>query len=68
MAHPFVDGTALRLIVWFPPERPGEVVIVLFAADKAQRGDVFYNSVGPRPDAAIDSYLFRTRIEGETDE
>jgi hypothetical protein len=31
-------------------------------------GDVFYDSVGPRADAAIDSYLFFTRTEGETDE
>ena len=68
VAHPFVDGTAMRLIVWFPPKRPGEVVIVLFGADKAQMGDVFYNSVGPRADAAIESYLFRIRSEGATDE
>jgi hypothetical protein len=34
------DVSDLRLIVWFPPERPGEVVIVLFGADKAQMGDV----------------------------
>jgi len=61
VAHPFVDGAAMRLIVWFPPKRPGEVVIVLFGADKAQMGDVFYNSVGPRADAAIESYLFRIR-------
>lgn len=68
VAHPFVEGTGMRLIVWFPPGRPGEAVVVLFGADKAQMGDVFYNSVGPRADAAIDSYLFRTRSEGDTDE
>jgi hypothetical protein len=71
VAHPFVDGTAMRLmrlIVWFPPKRPGEAVIVLFGADKAQMGDVFYNSVGPRADAAIESYLFRIQSEGATDE
>lgn len=68
VAHPFVHGTAVRLIVWFPPDRPGEVVVVLFGADKAQMGDVFYNSVGPRSDAAIDSYLFGTRTEGDSDE
>jgi len=42
--------------------------VVLFGADKAQMGDVFYNSVGPRSDAAIDSYLFGTRTEGDSDE
>ena len=68
VAHPFVDGTAMRLIVWFQPAHPGKAVIVLFGADKAQMGDVFYHSVGPRGDAAIESYLYRTRDEGETDE
>jgi hypothetical protein len=46
----------VRLIVWFPPERPGEVVVVLFGADKARMGDVFYDSVGARADTAIASY------------
>lgn len=68
VAHPFVPGIAVRLIVWFPPDRPGEVVVVLFGADKARMGDVFYDSVGPRADAVIDSYLFRTRAEGDSDE
>jgi hypothetical protein len=63
VAHPYVDGAAVRLIVWFPPQRPDNVVVALFAGDKAGMGDVFYNSVGPRADAAIDSYL--RRIEGE---
>jgi hypothetical protein len=26
LAHSFVHGAAIRLIVWFPPDRPGEVV------------------------------------------
>lgn len=68
VAHPFVQGTAIRLSIWFPPERPGDVVLVLFGADKAQLGDVFYNSVGPWSDAAIDSYLFGTQAEGDSDE
>jgi hypothetical protein len=68
VAHPFVPGIAVRLIVWFPPDRPGEAVVVLFGADKARMGDVFYDSVGPRADAVIDSYLFRTRTEGDSDE
>ena len=68
MPHPFVAGIAMRLIAWFPPDRPGEVVIVLFGADKAQMGDVFYNSVysscgrGTRG-----SFLYRTQEEGERD-
>ncbi|MGY5884625.1 hypothetical protein [Modestobacter lacusdianchii] len=68
VAHPFSPGTAIRLIVWFPPDRPGEVVLVLLGADKARMGDVFYDSVGPRADAATESYLLRTRTEGDRDE
>lgn len=68
VAHPFVRGVAIRLIVWFPPHRPGEAVVVLFGADKAQMGDVFYDSVGPRADVAIDRYLSLTRTEEDPDE
>ena len=68
LAHPFVRDIAIRLIVWFPPDRPSDVVLVLFGIDKARMGDVFYDGVGPRADAAIDSYLFRTGVEGEADE
>jgi hypothetical protein len=55
ISHPFRDGIAIRLIVWFPPDAPP--VIVLFANDKAQMGDVFYNSVGSRADQVIAAYL-----------
>jgi hypothetical protein len=58
LSHPFRDGIAIRLIVWFPPETPP--VIVLFANDKAQMGDVFYNSVGSRADQVISAYLRET--------
>lgn len=55
VSHPFRDGIAIRLIVWFPPAAPP--VIVLFGNDKAQMGDVFYNSVGSRADQMIAGYL-----------
>lgn len=55
VSHPFRDGMAIRLIVWFPPDAPP--VIVLFGNDKAQMGDVFYNSVGSRADQVIAAYL-----------
>ncbi|HZC52787.1 MAG TPA: hypothetical protein VE441_09855 [Mycobacterium sp.] len=63
VAHPFRAGIAIRLIVWFPPERPNQVVVALFAGDKANMGDVFYDSVGTRADAAIASY--RMQYGGE---
>lgn len=55
VSHPYRPGVAVRLICWFPPET-GTVVVALFAADKAQMGDVFYNSVGPRADGIIDQW------------
>lgn len=57
VSHRYIDGIAMRLIVWFPPDRPDTVVVVLFAGDKANMGDVFYNSVGTRADAAINTYM-----------
>ena len=42
------------------------MVVALFAADKARMGDVFYNSVGARADAAIQLWLNETQ-EGEHD-
>ena len=54
VSHPYDPDIALRLIVWFPDDT--HAVIALFAGDKARMGDVFYNSVGSRADAAIDSW------------
>lgn len=65
VGHPYVAGAAVRLIVWFPPERPDQVVVALFANDKAHMGDVFYDGVGSRADDAISRY--RTATEGEND-
>jgi hypothetical protein len=65
VGHPYVTGAAVRLIVWFPPERPDQVVVALFAGDKARIGDVFYDSVGTRADAAIASY--RVALQGGND-
>ena len=56
--HPFDERVALRLIVWFPPESD-TVLVALFAGDKKRMGDTFYNSVGTRADAAIESWLKR---------
>ncbi|MGD9622220.1 MAG: hypothetical protein AB7G47_19530 [Mycolicibacterium sp.] len=61
-AHPFDPEIAFRLICWFPPGG-STVVVTLFAADKARMGDVFYNSVGTRADAAIRQWLTETQEE-----
>jgi hypothetical protein len=64
VAHPYVDGVAVRTIVWFPPQR-GHVVVAVLAGEKAAIGDVFYDSAGTRADGAIDQYLYET--QGESD-
>ncbi|WP_211268741.1 hypothetical protein [Actinoplanes subtropicus] len=51
------------MIVWFQPDAPP--VIVLFGNNKAQMGDVFYNSVGSRADQVIAAYLRMTNRGGD---
>ena len=53
-SHPYRPNHAVRTIVWFPDSE--HVVVALFANDKAQMGDVFYNSVGSRADQIIDQW------------
>jgi hypothetical protein len=49
----------MRLIVWFSPDEPDTVVVALFAANKAQMGDVFCNSVGTRADDLINKWIYQ---------
>ena len=73
-SHPFEEGIAVRLICWFPPDSD-EVVVALFAGEKARIGDVWYASVGHRADMVIDQWLREqarqvdsTREEGDDDD
>jgi hypothetical protein len=56
ISHSFTPGVAVRLICWFPPGED-RVVVALFSGDKANMGDVFYDSVGTRADAAIENWI-----------
>jgi len=60
VSHPYVEGVALRLICWFPPASD-RAVVALFSGDKANMGDVFYDSVGVRADRLIDRWLEETK-------
>ncbi len=64
VSHPYREGIALRLIVWFPPDGT-HVVVSLFAGEKASMGDVFYDSVGSRADQLIERWLDETENENE---
>ena len=55
LSHPYRPGHAVRTIVWFAPD--GQVVVTLFANDKASMGDIFYSSVGSRADQIIDQWI-----------
>ena len=59
VSHPYVEGIAFRLICWFPPNGD-QIVVALFAGDKAGMGDVFYDTVGTRADQAIERWLEET--------
>ncbi len=50
VSHPYDPDVAVRLICWFPDDQ--RVVVALFASDEARMGNVFYDSVGSRADAA----------------
>jgi hypothetical protein len=63
VSHPFHSGIAVRLICWFPPGE-STAVVALFSGDKANMGDVFYDSVGTRGDQIIDQWI----REGEVDD
>ena len=59
VSHPYKKDIAVRLIVWFPPD-DAEVVIVALGANKAPIGDIFYDGVANRADAAIERWLQET--------
>lgn len=61
VSHPYREGIAIRLIVWFADD--SRVVVALFAGDKARMGDVFYDSVGTRADDAIDKWKYQIQSE-----
>jgi hypothetical protein len=67
LSHPYEDGIAVRLIAWFPPNSD-EVVVALFAGEKARIGDVFYDSVGHRADMAIQQWLREQARKKEEDD
>jgi len=61
LSHPYLEGKAVRTIIWFPDDE--HVVVALFANDKARMGDVFYDSVGPRADQAIEKFRHQREVE-----
>jgi hypothetical protein len=74
VSHRFDSEVAVRIICWFPPGS-NRVVVALFAGDKKPIGDVFYNSVASRADAAIDRWILHEQPvqtgyerEGEDDD
>lgn len=66
-SHSFEEGIAVRLICWFPHDSD-EVVVALFAGEKARIGDAWYDSVGHRADMVIEQWLREQAREADGDE
>lgn len=64
VSHPFHPGVAVRVIAWFPSEAD-TVVVALFSGDKANIGDIFYNSVESRAGVAIQAWKRQKGAENE---
>lgn len=58
LSHPFDPVVAVRIICWFDNQSE-TAVVVLFGSNKAQMGDVFYNSAGARADQEISDWKRR---------
>lgn len=56
VSHPHVDGIAVRVICWFPPDG-GTVVVAIVGADKTSMGNAFYDRLADRADPIIDTWL-----------
>lgn len=67
VSHPYHHGIAVRLICWFPPDG-NTAVVALFSGDKANLGDVFYDSVGTRADQIIDQWIGEAEVDEDGEE
>ena len=65
VSHPFVNGIAIRLIVWFPPAEIIPSAVVVIGVNKAKMGDIFYDGVGARADGAINKWIREKQKEEE---
>jgi hypothetical protein len=59
VSHRFISGIAVRTVAWFPDDKT--MVLVAIGAEKSSIGDLFYDSIAKRADAAIDRYLYNRR-------
>ncbi len=56
VAHPFVEGVAVRILCWFD-DQESVVVVALVGGDKGPIGDVWYTSAAGRAEAVLDDWL-----------
>jgi hypothetical protein len=54
--HPHQDGYAVRLLLWFPDDNDGEIVIV-FAGNKHPNHDHWYDRAIRETEAAVDQLI-----------
>jgi hypothetical protein len=63
MSHTHDPVVQIRLILWFPPERPA-IACVLFGGDKAGREDVWYSTAVVNAEQRVDQIKRRWDREG----
>lgn len=57
VSHPFLEGIAIRVIVWFPFAEESDLLVAVLGADKAKMGNVFYDSASRRADIEIEKWI-----------
>lgn len=57
VSHPFLEGIAIRVIVWFPIAEESDLLVAVLGADKAKMGNVFYESASRRADIEIENWI-----------
>lgn len=55
VSHPYDPEVAIRVLCWFP--KADTAVVALVGGDKANIGDIWYDSATPRAEVEIDQWL-----------
>ena len=68
VAHPFDHDVAVRILCWFPDERPDTAVVALVGGDKKVIQNLWYDSATPRAEAIIDQWIRQRSIPSSTED
>lgn len=57
ISHPYRDGYAVRVVVWFTDHAGDPMAFVVLAGDKAKAGNTWYHHLGAKADRIINRWL-----------